>query len=126
MRADIRRIALPIFPWLNHVFSFQRAIDRRQRSKELAGLMAVDKDMTYRFADKLRRPGSGFNSIAFMRKCFVPCGPRPDKIRIYPSAEFPGSNPEYLAGAFLGKALSDSIIYNSNHSFFDLKFEMAV
>ena len=88
--------------------------------------MSVNEDMAYRFTDKLRFPGSSFNCIAFMRKRFVPCGARLYRFWICPPAEFPGSNSEYPAGAFLGKALSGSFIYYINHSFFDLKFEMAV
>ena len=88
--------------------------------------MPVDEDMAYRFADKFRRPGSSFNSIAFMFKCFIPGSPGHNRLRICPSAEFPGSNPEYLAGTFLGEPLNNGIVYDSNHSSFDLKFEMTV
>ena len=115
---------MPKFSWLNHVFSFQHAIDRRQRSKELAGLMPVDEDMAYRFTDKLRHPCSGFNRIVFARKRLVPCGPWPNLLRVYPPAELPGSNTEYPAGAFLSKALNNSFIYDINYSSFDLLFEM--
>ena len=86
----------------------------------------MDKDMAYGLADKIRQPGGGFNSVMFMRKRLVPCGPRLNWLRVYPSAQLPGSDPEYLAGSFLGKALSDGFIYDGNHSLFDLKFKMAV
>src|SRR3989339_475210 len=105
MGADIGRPPIPMFPWFDHVFSFQHVIYRRQRSKELTRLMSMDEDMTYRLADKLRCPGSGFNSIAFVRKRLVPCGSWSYLPWIYPPAKFPGSNPENLAGPFLGKAL---------------------
>ena len=114
-----------MLPWLNHIFRFQYTIHRRQRSKELSGLMPVDEDMAYRLADKLRRPGSGFNRIAFMLKRFVPGSPGLYRLRVCPPAKFPGSNPENLAGAFLGKAESDSFVYDINHSSFDLLCEMA-
>ena len=126
MSADIGCISMPTLPWFNHVFSFQRAIYRRQRSEEFAGGVAVDKDMAYGFADKIRQPGGGFNSVAFMRKRLVPRGSRTGWLRICPSAQLPGSDPEYLAGAFLGKTMNDGFIYDINHSLFDLKFEMAV
>ena len=126
MSADIGRVSMPTLPWFNHVFSFQRAIDRRQRSEELAGRMAVDEDMAYGFTDKIRQPGGGLNSVTFMWKRLVPCGPKTDWLRVCPSAELSGSDPEYFAGAFLGKALGDSFIHDIDHSSFDLKFEMAV
>ena len=88
--------------------------------------MSVNEDMAYRFADKFWFPGSGFNNIAFVRKCFIPGSARFDRLRICPSAEFPGSNPEDLAGLFLGKAASDSIVDDINHGSFYLMFEMAV
>ena len=86
----------------------------------------MNEDMAYGFTDKLRCPGSGFNGIAFALKYLIPCDPGFNRLRICPSAQFLGSNPEYPAGAFLGKALSDSIIYDIDHGFFDLKFKMAV
>ena len=88
--------------------------------------MPMDEDMAYWLADKLRRPGSGFNCLAFLLKRLVPGGVRPYRLRVCPPAEFPGSNPKNLAGALLSKALADSIIYDINHSYFDLKFKMAV
>ena len=91
---------MPMFPWFNHIFGFQHVIYRRQRGKELTGIMTVDKDMAYGFTDKLRCPGSGFNSIAFMLKRLVPGGPRPNRLRVCPPAEFPGSNIKYPAGPF--------------------------
>jgi hypothetical protein len=87
--------------------------------------MAMDKDMAYRFSYKLRLPSGGFDSIAFMLKYFIPGDPRPDRLWIQPSAELPGKNTEYLAGLFLGKALSDRVVYDSNHSLFNLEFKMA-
>ena len=87
--------------------------------------MAVDKDMAYGFADKIRQPGGGLNGIAFMRKRLVPRGPRTGWLRVCPSAQLPGGNTEYFAGAFLGKALIDRFTYDIDHSLFDLKFERA-
>jgi len=60
--------------------------------------MTVDEDMAHGLADKIRQPGSGLNGVAFMIKRLVPCGSRPDRLRICPSAELSGSDPEYLAG----------------------------
>jgi hypothetical protein len=88
--------------------------------------MPVDEDMAYRFADKIWFPGSGFNSIAFVRKRLVPGSPRPYRLRVCPPAELPGSDTEYPAGAFLGESLNNGIIYDINHNSFDLKFEMAI
>jgi len=34
--------------------------------------MSVHKDMTYRLADKFRRPGGSFNGVTFVFKYFVP------------------------------------------------------
>jgi len=77
--------------------------------------MPVNEDMAYRLAEKLRCPGSGFNGIAFALQYLVPCGPGFNRFWICPSTQFPGGNPENPAGAFLGKALIDSIVYDSNH-----------
>ena len=88
--------------------------------------MSVNKDMAHRFADKLRCPGSSFNGLAFMIKRFVPGDPGPYRLRVCPPAQLPGSDPEYPAGLLLGKALNNGIVYDSNHSFFNLKFKMAV
>src|SRR3989338_345695 len=126
MRADIRSPALPISHWLNHILSFQCAVNRRHRGKELAGFVPVNKDMAYRLADKLRCPGSGFNGIAFIHKRLIPGGPGFNRLWICPSAQFPGSNPKNPACAFLGKALTDSFVYGINHSSFYLKFKMAI
>ena len=86
----------------------------------------MNKDVAYGFSDKLRFPGSGFDSIAFMLKYFIPGDPGPDRLWIQPPAELPGKNTKYFAGAFLSKALSNRVIYDSNHSKFDLLFKMAV
>ena len=88
--------------------------------------MAMDKDVAYRFSYKLRLPCGGFDRIAFMLKYFIPGDPRPDRLWIQPPAELPGKNTEYSAGLFLSKALSNSIVYDSNHGSFYLKFKMAV
>ena len=108
------------------MFSFQGAIARRQRSKEPAGLMPVNEDMAHRFANKLWRPGGGLNGSAFMVKCFVPGDPGPYRLWVCPSSQLPRSDPEYPAGLLLCKALNNGIVYDSNHSFFNLKFKMAV
>src|SRR3989338_852128 len=115
MGADIGYISMPMFSWFNQVFSFQRPVYRRERSKEFSGFVPVNKDMAYRFADKLRCPCSGFNRFAFMLEHFIPCGPGFNRLRICPPAQFPGGNSEYPAGAFLGKALHNSVVYNINH-----------
>jgi hypothetical protein len=81
--------------------------------------------MAYGFTDKLRCPGSGFNSIAFALKGLVPGGSWPYRLGVCPPAELPGSNIKYPAGPFLGKTLSNSFTYNNNHGSFDLKFKMA-
>ena len=85
----------------------------------------MDKYVTYGFTDKLRSPCGGFNSFAFALKRLVPDGSRLYRFRIQPPAELSGRNPENPAGAFLGKPLTDRVIYNINHSSFDLLFEMA-
>ncbi len=88
--------------------------------------MAMDKDVAYGFSYKLRLPSGGFDSIAFMLKYFIPGSLRLRRLWIQPPAELPGKDTEYLAGLFLGKALSYRIVYDSNHSLFNLKFKMAV
>ena len=85
----------------------------------------MNKDVAYGFSYKLRFPCGGFNRIAFMLKYFIPGDPRPDRLWIQPPAELPGKDTEYFAGLFLGKALSDRVIYDTNHSFFHLLFKMA-
>jgi hypothetical protein len=84
--------------------------------------MAVNENMTYRLADKFWFPGSGLNRVTFVLKRLIPCSPRFDRLRIYPPAEFPWSNPEDLTGSFLGNALGNSIVYDSNHGSFYLLF----
>ena len=86
--------------------------------------MPVNEDMAYGFADKIGFPHSGFNGITFMLKNLVPCNPGFSRLRVCPPAELPGSNSEYPASLFLGKASSDSIVYYSDHGFFNLLFKM--
>ena len=85
----------------------------------------MDKDMAYGLSYKLRFPCCGFDCISFMLKYLIPGGSGPDGLWLQPSAEFPGKNTEYSAGLFLSKPLSDSVVYDSNHSFFHLLFKMA-
>ena len=82
--------------------------------------------MAYRLADKIRSPGGGLYRVTLMLKYLVPGNPGLMRIGIRPSAQFPGSDPEDFAGAFLGKALNDSFTYDIDHSLFDLLFEMTV
>ena len=69
--------------------------------------MPVNEDMTHRLADKIGFPDSGFNRVAFMLKDLVPGNSGFSRLRACPPAKLPGSDPEYTAGALLGKALSD-------------------
>src|SRR3989338_8880937 len=108
--------------WLDHVFLFQHPVYRRERSEERAGLMPVNKDMGYRFTDKLRLPGSGLNRVTFVRQRLVPCGSLLYRIGVCPAAELSGSNPEYSTGLLLGKALGECVVYDINHSSFNLFF----
>ena len=125
MGADIRRCPGPAIKRLNEILFFEHAIYRRQRSVELTCRVAVDKDMAYRLADKIRPPGGGLYRVTFMLKYLIPGNPGLMRLEIRPSAQFPGSDPGYFAGYPLGKALHDGFIYYINHGSFNLKFKMA-
>lgn len=75
----------------------------------------MNEDMAaYGFTDKLRHARSSLDCIVSAQKYFIPGSPGLNWLRVFPAAEFSGSDPKYLTGFFLGNALRDSIVYGSS------------
>jgi hypothetical protein len=88
--------------------------------------VTVNKDMAYRFVEKIRLPCSRFNRLAFVRKELVPGNARTMVLGMCPPAKFPDGNAEDFAGTFLGNPVGNGFVYGGNNGFSDPRLKVAV
>ena len=125
MSADIGRSFPARFKGLNQLLALEHPVNRRKRGEKAAGLVAMDKDVAYRLAQKGRQPGGIFNGLAFVIEQLVPSRSRFGRFGIGPAAKLSGSNSKQFAGVFLADALGQGLPDNTDHGLPDLRFEIS-